>query len=117
MSQLEQAELASDGRYSSETALAVSRMTYRQLDYFQRTIRRETAPGSGRVRTFSVGDLMLLTAQRELIELGLSQHMAWQVINNNNAGQTLSQPVSLNIRWSKIAELVTTRLAERTACP
>lgn len=101
-----------DGRvYSSQTAMDVSGLTYRQLDYFVRNVRGETGlVGSGHQRRFTTGELVQFSALRELLNLGIRHTVAWAIIEQSLC-QDLAAPVSINIRWALIAQRVVTALS------
>lgn len=105
-----------DGRvYSSQTAMAVSGLTYRQLDYCIRSIHQNPSGsvgsvGSGHQRRFTTGELIRFAALRHLLDLGIRHSMAWQILEQNLA-MDLTGPVSINIRWSMIAQQVVVALS------
>lgn len=102
-----------DGRvYSSQTAVTVSGLSYRQLDYCVRSIYLDSGGtvGSGHQRRFTTGELVRFAALRHLLDLGIRHSVAWQILNENLATD-LTEPVSINIHWSLIAERVVAALS------
>ena len=102
-----------DRVYSARTAVEVSGLPYRKLDYFVRTIRvsQQAAVGSGHSRRFTFTELVQFTALRHLLDLGVQHAAAWGVLNSNR-GLDLTAPVSINIRWFDITLEVTKSLAK-----
>lgn len=94
--------------------MRVSGLSYRQLDYFLRTIKpRDPAdlPGSGHQRRFALSDLILLTALAEMTSAGIPQAKAWKILTSTEPVNHSASPVRISIDWASIGQLVTDRLA------
>lgn len=67
--------------YSSPEIIALTGITYRQLDYWTRCRRigRDLAPGSGNARRYTEADLHLIRAVAALLEVGFTVPAAFDV--------------------------------------